>query len=40
MENLKKILNAQTQVFVYFPTFTPLGQKSLSCAPNVFKFDI
>ena len=39
-EDLKKILNTQTRVFVYFPIFTTYGQKSLSCVPNVFKFDI
>ena len=40
MENLKKILNAQTRVFGNFQFFATYGQKSLSWAQVVYKIEI
>ena len=37
MENLKKILNAQTRVFGNFQFFATYGQKSLSWVQVVYK---
>ena len=40
MENLKKIVNAQTHVFGNFQHMATHGQKSLSWAQVVSKFEI